>query len=538
MIRPLQFLGRRRPVAVGMISFLGFFLLGASWSVAMPYDGPPDELQHVVKAYAVGGGDFSVPATQRFTVPRSLVPPGSGCFRWKLSRAANCQTTPGEGGAETRQKTSSPSGALSANPAYYLLVGPVIRASPDFGGIIVARLLTAAAISALFTVAMMLLAGLSTGRWLLPGMLVACTPVVVGLEGAVNAAGLEIAAGIALWVALLAIVDAEDAGRAAVWVAAVSASLLAVLRGFGVGWLALIVAVAAIGLSRRRLRDLARQRSLRVATVVTSGFVVFGLVWDLYVNRLIPAKPTPSPLNPSVMQVFHQWSGVSTSRIYLFELWTRVPYYLQGMVGLTSYGDVSLPGAIFLLWFSAVGLLVVGALVFCTWRTRLRIAGTIVVSLVVLVVADVSALRVGFYLSQGRYALAFILGAPLLAGYALGRQRILGERQLTQLTRTYVVVLLPIHLVALWLTMLRFEKGVPTKFPITGTNPLTGAWLPPYGPGLPFILCGIGLLVIGLLTWWLTVPAQAPAQPRQSSRGPAPADGTTEPAHQHEEVGA
>jgi hypothetical protein len=486
-----------------MLAFLGFFLLGASWSVALPYDGPPDELQHVVKAYAVGGGELLAPKSNRFTVPVSLVPPGTGCFRWRLQRAANCQTTPGTGGAVTDRTTSSMSGAGTANPAYYLLVGPIIHAWPDFAGIIVARLLTAAVVSAVLAASMALLAGLSTRRWLLPGMLAACTPVAISLEGAVNAAGVEIATGIGLWVALVALVDAEEASPAAAWLAGVCAGLMGVLRGFGVGWLALIVVVAGLGLSRRRIAFLYRFRALRISTGVALVLACYGWVWTWSVSAPIPDRPIPTPLNPSVMEVFHLWAGVSTPDMYLFQLWTRVPYYLQGMVGLMSYGDVPLPEGLFLLWFSAVGLLVFGAVVFCTWRTRLRIAGMVLVGLGILVSGDVAALRVGFYLSQGRYALVFLVGAPLLAGYALGRQAILGDRQLGQLTRTYAVVLLPMQMVALWVTMLRFEHGVPRRFPIGAVDPLIGAWLPPYGPVLPLVLCALGLLVVGGLFWRL-----------------------------------
>src|SRR5947209_14268275 len=79
---------RHRPSRLWAFSFLGFLLLTSAWALAMPYDGPPDELQHVERAYGVVTGhivpdDLGEPS---FRVPKSLVPRGSGiassCFRW------------------------------------------------------------------------------------------------------------------------------------------------------------------------------------------------------------------------------------------------------------------------------------------------------------------------------------------------------------------------------------------------------------------------------------------------------------------------
>ena len=60
-ITPGFLLAPLTPRRTWLISFLVFCLLGAAWSLAMPYDGPPDELQHVLRAYGVIDGQIISP---------------------------------------------------------------------------------------------------------------------------------------------------------------------------------------------------------------------------------------------------------------------------------------------------------------------------------------------------------------------------------------------------------------------------------------------------------------------------------------------
>ena len=87
---------------VWAVSFAAFFLLGAAWALAMPYDGPPDELQHATRAYGVASGQiYAGSANSRVITAKSLVPRGAGCFRWHTDVTARCQQTPGAN-AKTR----------------------------------------------------------------------------------------------------------------------------------------------------------------------------------------------------------------------------------------------------------------------------------------------------------------------------------------------------------------------------------------------------------------------------------------------------
>ena len=499
-----------RVTATWLIAFLGLFLIGAAWSAAMPYDGPPDELQHVIRAYGVVDGQFISPDGKQ-NVPASLSPPGIGCFRWHTERSAGCAARAGSVPGSERDFSRTKSNASFYSPAYYLICGWPIYLWPDFKGIIMARLLTAAFMAAFFAAAFAVAAGLRRGRRLLLGLLVGLTPVALNLAGAVNPAGPEIAVAVALWVALIAMVEARRINRWTVALAGCSAAGLAVFRGFGLGWLFAILCVAALGLSRERLKALAGNRLLWLGSAVAALGVIYGLYW----RYAVPALGLDSGQQPA--------GGLRLRQVVVQVLWDRLPYYAQGIVGLTSYGDVPQPQIYFYIWYIAAGCTVLLGIACLDWLSRVRLLAIVLGSYVVLAVPDINAIHHGWYLSQGRYALPFIVGAPLLGSYLLGRSKVLTDQRFDQLTKLCAPMLLPFQFIALWFTMIRFDKGVdPGAYPMA-LSPFHGKWTPPEGVALPLVLCASGCLVVLGLVYWQTGFRREPAvHPGREQRGPEP----------------
>jgi putative flippase GtrA len=466
---------------VWALAFTAFFLLGAAWAVAMPYDGPPDELQHVTRAYGVAAGQiYAGPVNAKVRTAKSLVPRHVGCFRWNTTVSARCMQTPGANVPSRTKRVSYKSDASGYNPSYYLFVGPVLHVWPDMRGIIVARLLTDAEISALLASALAI-AWRSRDRWLIAGIAVCVTPVVVNLMGAVNPAGVEIGAAVALWVSLLDLLEPRPVRPLVVAVALWSGSVLAVTRGFGVGWLAAIAAVCAFGAGWSRLRTLWQLKRIRWTALGIAIASAAAIAWDLLAGANFDLSAANAP-KTKLIQVVAQ------------ELWLRVPYYLDGMVRLTSYGDILVPQTLSAIWFGVLGLIVLGGFWLGTTRARIQIAAIVGVSLAMLVVTDVDAVRQGFWFSQGRYALPLLVGAPMIGAVQIGRSTALSADRVKSLLRLIAVALLPMQMVALWSSMLRFQHGFPAngRLPL---NVLTGTWLPPYGPLLPLILMTGGLAV-------------------------------------------
>lgn len=510
------------PRRVWLISFLAFGLFGLAWALAMPYDGPADELQHVLRAWAVWSGQIHS-TNGLLTAPRSLMPHGlkisSSCFRWAHTISASCAATSGADAAQTHQMFQTQSNAVNYSPVYYAIAGWPIRIWPTFFGIVLSRLLTVLFMSAFIACAITVLSQLKHSRWLLAALLIVLTPTMVNLEGAVNPAGPEIVVGLALWAALIAMVDARRVTPGLVRLACVSAAFLAVFRSFGLEWMLLILGAAGIGLLRGMNRgqfwSLLRSprrwfgwlwrvlgnRTLRRWLPLTLVGVVFGYFWDELTGGTgnLSAGPAVGTL--------------TTGQAYVNELWNRTTFYSNGFIAMTSYGDVPTPPIIFYVWFGVCTALVLLALAIGSQLDRLRIAGVILASYIILMFPDSETAPHGWFVSQGRYALPFIVGAPLLAARVLSEQNVLSGVHLRKVTRLIGLILLPIQLLMLYFTMIRFESGG------KHLNVLHGKWLPPLGPEVPLLLCCAAIAVTGYLVLRMSLPEAALDEPLDESSG-------------------
>lgn len=494
-----------------MVAFVGFFLLGAAWSLAMPYDGSADEFRHVVRAYGVLDGQVGARPDAQITVPKSLVPEGiadadrQSCMRWKLDVTAACVASPAPGDEHRMVVTSS--GAANYNPIYYAATGWPIKLFPSYHGIIAARLLTCLLTSALLGGAVAVAARMARGRGplVLGAVLLAVTPVAVNLTGAVNPAGPEIAAAVAVWTSLIAMLLARDDSKWTLALFGVSAGVLAVLRELGIGWLVAALVVTAFGASRERLRELARRRSVLLFAAVVVVAVVVGAAWILLSTQAgIPKSGQTTSAAPQGM------------KLWMKELTHRVPTYTNGLVGLTSFGDVAIPLPLVLVWFAAVGALLVTAARRAGVRVLLQLAAIVGGGYLFLVAADLQAAAAGWWFSQGRYALPLLVGAPILAGFVLADRGLVAVPRQATLMRWAAWILIPTQGVALWITMIRFQHAFHGQHPnlfflfdqTSSVNPFSGRWTPP-GSGVPAVLLGVAGVVV-LLTLVLRTTRSKP----------------------------
>jgi hypothetical protein len=490
------------------VAFLGFFLMGSAWSFAAPYDGPADEIQHTVRAYGLISGQL---ADKEVHAPFGLFGVGADCARWHHDKSYACVPQPGShpGDAVSDYRSTT---ASSYPPFYYVAVGLPIKLMPDMRGVIGARLLTDAIMAALLAASVGVAGRLRSMRWLVPAIFVVATPVVVNLAGSVNPSGVEIACGIGLWTALIAIIDTRDVSRGIAALAAVGASGLAMVRGFGLGWLLAVLVIAAVGLSRPHLRTVLRAREMRIASCFAGVAVLLALIWHfVYAAPIITAGT--------------QTVKLSNLQIVVAELWDRVPYYQAGLTSLASYGDIPYPSVINTVWTMAAGFFIVGALAVGTWRERIRIVGVIAAGYLALIIADYSAIKNGFWESQGRYALPLLVGAPLLAASVLHRRTEISDFQWSRLGRVLAVVLVPVNILVLTTAMVRWQRGQSDQMPVK-INPLVGDWTPVWGSVFPLVLMVLGVAVTVVLAF--VNPAEriegraAVPEPRMTGELPVP----------------
>ncbi|ACU77004.1 conserved hypothetical protein [Catenulispora acidiphila DSM 44928] len=494
-----------------LLAFVGFFLLGSAWSVAMPYDGSPDEFRHVVRAYGVLDGQIGARADAHITVPQSLVPTGiadqdaQSCMRWKLDVTAACVASPAPGDEHKMVVTSS--GAANYDPIYYAVAGWPIKLFPNYSGIIAARLLTCLLTSVLLGGAVGVATRLARGRGplVLGGVLLAVTPVAVNLTGAVNPAGPEIAAAVAVWTSLIAILLARDDSKWTLALFGVSAGALAVLRELGIGWLVAALVVVAFTAGKERLRELARRRSVQIWSALVVVATVVGAAWILLSTQSnLPTGGQSTAATPHGVELLVK------------ELTHRVPFYTNGLVGLTSFGDVAIPLPLVLAWFAAVGAVLVTAARRGGVRVLLQLAAIVGGSYLFLIAADLRAASTDFWFSQGRYALPMLVGAPILAGYVLADRGLVAVPRQVSLTRWAAWILIPTQGVALWITMIRFQHAFHGRHPnlvflfgqTSSVNPFSGAWTPP-GSGVPAALLAVAGIVV-LLTFVLRAARSGP----------------------------
>lgn len=476
-------------------AFAGFFLIFGAWAFAAPYDGPPDEVQHVIRAAGVVSGQFAPEPTildnwdgrwsrglgAYQTVPEGLHSPAT-CWGFNPDKPASCQT-PIHGGPLAEVPTS----AGRYNPTYYAFVGLPVRLWPGWGGLVLSRLISAALSAALLACAFAVLVRWSRFGLMLGGLVAASTPMLAHLAGAVNPNGLEITAGIALFAAGIPMLldDRPVASRRPLyWLFGISAVLLALVRPLGPLWLVCALAALALGLSRARIRELWSTRLVRNWLLATGAALLASIAWTLVMRTgsVVPPDddmPYISPLQ-AALTYFEDWN-----------------IYFRGMVGAAGWFDIFIPSPFYWLWVSFVAGLLLFALVAVGWIDRWRFVPFVLGGFVAPGIMQVAKANVlGLQVIGGRYMLPLLVGIPLLAAFLLDRT-LMNARLSRTMTRLFIIALLPIHIVMLVYAMIRWQRGRGSG----AFNILKGEWHPPTGSLLPMLLMLVGVVVAAYVFW-------------------------------------
>ncbi|MFB9181477.1 DUF2142 domain-containing protein [Dactylosporangium sucinum] len=456
------------------VAFAAFFLLGSAWALALPVNGTYDEKQHLVRAYAVWSGqwlpegravDASGIETNAFTGPRSLLPENADCT-WidkPTYRPASCLVTTSD-----RTETLVPSAAARYSPVYYALVGLPLRISPDGTGLILSRLLSAA-LTALLLAAAVGLAVRAGNRLLAAAIVLAATPMALNLAGSINPNGLEIAAGVLLFVALLTRAYAP---------AGVAAALLLTVRDLGPVFTVGVLAVSLF-VSRTSPRALLR-RSFLVPAALGAAFAVFWIAVAARSSDLETTRTIPPTTSGAILRDIAD---------------NRAEFWVRQVVGQFNYGETTVSIGMIALWYLLVAALVLPALWFGDRRLRLGIVATAAACVVLLVAMELYfAPKVGHF-AHGRYIMPLGVGVVLLAAFAERYTAWLTDRGwLGRVVLAGVALTVPMDLYALARVMTRFQHGISH-----GLDPLGGTWHPAAGSVVPLLCCAVGGVLLGVI---------------------------------------
>jgi len=500
---------RDRHVPWGVV--LSYALLIASWIVANPPHGGPDEWSHYLRAVGLGHGQLvGTPSgregalvivgptqppfldaktyeaeltwvaqnTRKVRIPVGLTPRWARCpHNMDPPTFARCvnNAPPFDGTGEWFNPTAT------YQPFAYLLPAAISRvdASPDHltrlmrtGKALLAALLLSAAVFLVWNTEARLVS--------FTGLVVAVTPMAVFLAATLNPSGLEIMAAVAFGCALIRLTrdEVDDRSRRWVWtVAGISGAMLALSRTQGPVWVALsLAAVVPLGGVRKFLRlSLDNARWSVPASIAVLLAIVLNRLWERAYGPHLAFDPTP--LVTSISQ------GIA-----------QLPLVLREQVGVFNYLEVTMPLLAYGLWGALSIALLTVALLIGSRRERLHLllAGAAAVALPVVLVATTMR-HTGFAL-QGRYVLSFSVVVPLLAGEILVRRydrlRALDSRQVAV---PFMLIAGFVQLVAWWTNARRFAVGIggPRWFvPSAEWSPPLGWW-----PWLLLAVAGVGLLM-------------------------------------------
>ncbi|GAA1059534.1 DUF2142 domain-containing protein [Agromyces bracchium] len=402
----------------GLVGFALTAILGILWAFASPILSAPDENAHAMKAIAQAHGQLvgeEVEGVMHLVVrlpDEFRYDPALLCYAGDENRSADCGAE--LGGERGQDWFNTWTGAY--NPVYYALVGwPSLLLGGDAG--LIAMRVVSALIGALFVGAAFQSALASPRqRWMPLVLAFAALPLCVYLMGSVNPNGFEIAASVALWMALLRLLEAHDDDGSDVvfsttwlWVVTTAAAAaLVTARALGPLWLVVIVALAALTVGWRPVRRLFTTARSYIWIAVIAVFGLFSLGWTLLGGSLSSqANEGDAPL---------VGAGFLEGAVYMLRLTDEL---LQQSIGEFGWLDAVLPG--WSLWAVAA---VVAAIVFLAVGSADRRAAVVIAVavaacvLVPVLVQSRSVAQTGI-IWQGRYGLFLYLGALILVGWLL-----------------------------------------------------------------------------------------------------------------------
>jgi hypothetical protein len=377
------------------------------------------------------------------------------------------------------------------------------------------RLASAVLVAALLALALDTAVRDRPRRLLALGVLVAATPTVFVMGGAVNSSALEVAAAIALWTALLALIEcpADDRRLPNLVVRATLAGVLLLLaRPFSPVWAAVVSVVVAVVAGRATTWALLRRRSVQIGCAVVAIAGAAAAAWILLRRpqddfiRWVDHAPRPGRL--------------STAQ----SVAERTGYFLSGMVGFDGWpGEPTVPPATIATGALSVVIVAAGAGVLAlvaaaAWRTSRRglmILGGLVVGVVSAPIV-LSALTANNYVENysPKYTLPLAVGVPIVAAFLLDQAKQLRPHATWLLAVGVVVAFVVPQLALYWTVAHRFTVG--ERGPILYF--LDPRWSPRVAAS---VLLGVFVLALGWLAATVGRQAAMLSVPRRASQARA-----------------
>ena len=398
----------RSRVWVPLLVVVGTLLIQAAWSLALPPFRGTDEFDHAFRAASVAEGQWVSHWGQAengrgvlVRAPRSMVLAASPvCSSYEYTGPDNCFPVKDLGHGDVQVACA----ATSYNPLFYWVLGTTARSFDGATALYVMRLTASLLCALMLGLAAWVTSLWARSWWPLASAGLAFTPVAWFSVSIVAPNGLEICAGLTMWLALLGL--ATERGRAAarplLVAATLGAAVLVLLRPLGPLWVAMILLAAVAVAGPRRSLTVVRHHA-RLVTACASAIVAVGigvLAW-MSAAGAVALGGNVDPVDP------------------LRDTLGQVPlWFLQGVAAFPRRGDAAPLAVYALAGLVLLGLLLAAAVLGRRGR-RWPVVVAFLVALAVPMLLSVLTIRTAGAIWQGRYGMPFHVGVALLAGLAL-----------------------------------------------------------------------------------------------------------------------
>lgn len=401
---------RQASSRVVALFLLGTVLAQAAWIFALPPFRGTDEFNHAFRAASVARGDWAPhdPAKHGrgdlVRVPRDLVQAAHAqCASLPYTMHDDCNAVRTVGHGQVLVATS----ASRYNPAYYAIVGTAALPFHGTTALYAMRIVSSLLCSLFLSLAVWSLTLWARSWWPFLAFLVAMTPVAIFSTIVVAPNGLEFCSALAIWCALVGLTRAPNprTERRLIYAAIPAGIVLAVVRPLGPGFLCLALITAWLATGPRSFasvvgRNLRACGILSVLCAIAIGANALWL-WSANLSQVSLHGHNPDPL-------------ISSLRL--------APAQFLQLFAAFPYRDVPAPTIVY-----ATTLLVAAIALGVGLRASQGSLRIVIIAAALATFAGPFLFTLVTYVSkgsfwQGRYGLPFVVGVPLLIGFALDRR--------------------------------------------------------------------------------------------------------------------
>lgn len=462
----------RQPAGLAVLTFLlPLMVIAGVWTLATPIDGSPDEYRHLIYGYALSTGQVTSTSTT-YSVPDRIGINRSACYSFSPEDSAACDRLNNQSGSELITTATS---ANNYPRFYYRIAGWPLTLTADDLGVYLARMVGSVVSCTLLAL------GFACARrlpraWLALGLLLATTPMVFFLIGSFNPHGVELAACAAFTTALLVMLaNPTRAGTLVRFTTVVAIVPMVVSRPNGFAWPFVLAGLVMLAV-RHPLRAFAQlpPRFRWLLGLVTGAAVVYAVWWQWTRG----GRDTGAGVIGPVADTFRTPVGE------LLQILTKAQTFPGDWIGTFGWLDTRVTSATLLLWFGALGGVVLIGLTLHPGRL-LGVAGLALAGAVLFAVAVDGYYRsvLGITVVQGRYVLPFAMVAICLITLNMSGIEVVQDRLPGLLAMVWVIG----SAVALVEGLRRYTVGVSLRS-------VAGYWGPPFPVAVLLLVGGLAMI--------------------------------------------